>query len=655
MSQEDSNNNTARSSSNSSNHSLPIDSSTTHIQEDHPTRNDLIIAEPPTATATPKVSSNCNGLKDTNRMEYPHDDGNILHEVQPESLIPTSNIVPSHSVIMDIHNDNNNNSDMMVVGTSPMSPRSPSQPLLSSSNSNACDALSTTTTSYCTTPSSPIPKHDLAIQPSTSSRPKSSSSNDAQSRSSSAVERRLSAARFLKLEKDGKSGVNQSITSLKTPMSSNSKTKSRNNFRIRTCFGMLELGRVKLCNLLSLMVNLVAFVVLSVIIIGGYIGQTKIQELVSGNLGLDTELNRAEMISACRAAAFSNFNATIAARYLAYYNSTYQKFMANVKIILDRVPIEMQYNIVNNISFYDMRTAKAMALESKALSFVRKKNYTAAMDTLESAQYKNYLEGFKEELQPLVEYVLGNTARLQELTTTTMTVCLVVIVSSIVIVIPTVIASLTVSIRKDSSNVKKLKKIKTYLLKDTMRDPKTRNQFKNFCKQELSLDNYHLLEKVNDYKVLCDKSIDIQVYLFDQSDTLSDVASEQSATTNGSTNQPKKKKKKVYTEKDFVAVEKKKYEIAFEIFTDYLDVRGDKSVNINKSLADRVKQCLDIFATGQSEQLPDNLFENVESEICLLLLDTHRRFIASLECQKQNKMEVLAKLKLSKKSQVNQQ
>ncbi|KAF0973503.1 hypothetical protein FDP41_008207 [Naegleria fowleri] len=588
------------------------------------------------------------------------------NDIQLDTVIRTNNIESNTSTSTN-HNDVNNSlqepslicistsyttspnvvsalNDHLILGTSPtLTPRTPSQPLLTTSN--ACDAT-------CTTPSSPI----SLDREQTSIRPKSPSSSN-EGKSSSTFDRRLSDARLFRLEKDSKSGVNQSVISLKTPMSSHSKNKSTDNFRIRTCFGILELGRVKLCNLLSLMVNLLAFVILTVFIVGGYAGQTKIQELVSDDLGPITELNRIEMISACRASAFSNFNPIISANYSNQYNVSLQKFLTNVELILERIPYETYYNVVRNISFEDMRTVKAMILESKVLSYVKEGNYTMAMATLESPQYKYYLEGFKEELQPLVDYVHETKVKLQKLTMTVMTVCLVVIVVSIVIVIPTVIASLAMSFRKDSSNIKKLKKIKTYLLKDTMKDAKARSQFKNFCKQELSLDNYQLLEKINDFKVLCDKCIDIQVYLFDQSDTsVSDVGSEQSATTSGTENSTsKKKKKKMYTEKDYIAIEKKKYEIAFEIYTDYLDVRGDKSVNINKQLADRVKHSLDFFATGQSEQLPENLFDQVESEICLLLLDTHRRFITSLENQKQNKMELLTKLKLSQKTQVKQQ
>ena len=172
---------------------------------------------------------------------------------------------------------------------------------------------------------------------------------------------------------------------------------------------------------------------------------------------------------------------------------------------------------------------------------------------------------------------------------------------------------------------------------DTFRDDKLRNLFKNHCKQEMSLDNFLLLDKITDYKCLCEKSFDIQVYLYDSDLSLSDGVSEASSATETK----KKKKKKGYTEKDLAEIEKKKYEIAFEIFTDFLDVHGEKSVNINKQVGDKVKQQLDFFATGQNEHLGDQLFDGVESEICILMLDTHHRFKQTVEFQKQTQKEAL--------------
>ncbi|EFC35753.1 predicted protein [Naegleria gruberi] len=185
-----------------------------------------------------------------------------------------------------------------------------------------------------------------------------------------------------------------------------------------------------------------------------------------------------------------------------------------------------------------------------------------------------------------------------------------------------------------------------------MRDNKLRKLFRDHCKQEMSLDNYLLLDKITDYKILCEKSFEIQVFLYDDmspnshSDSLSDSGSSATANSSNLDHQHKKKKKKGYTEKDLHEIEKKKYEIAFEIYTDFLDINGDKSVNINKSAADRVKEQLDYFASGENEHLTDTLFDNVESEICVLMLDTHHRFKQTVEFQKQTQKQHVKKNKV---------
>ena len=52
-----------------------------------------------------------------------------------------------------------------------------------------------------------------------------------------------------------------------------------------------------------------------------------------------------------------------------------------------------------------------------------------------------------------------------------------------------------------------------------------------------------LLEKINDYKKLCERRFDIQVYLYD-TDVLSDPTNESTTSSNISDEKEKKKKRK---------------------------------------------------------------------------------------------------------------
>ncbi|EFC38877.1 predicted protein [Naegleria gruberi] len=436
---------------------------------------------------------------------------------------------------------------------------------------------------------------------------------------------------------------------------SKTTTKSHSSttmLKIRTCFGStIELTPVKFLNLSSLIVNFLAFMALLILIVAYYVVNSELQTAI-GSMDLNITLYRERMVAACRSSVYTNNNLQLTANYTAKYETSKTKFNTEITKMLAYLPTNLRYTYTHNVSVADLRTSKAIALETQMLELANIGNYSYAMTLLESDAYKYDIAGYSEEFQPTVDYLneLEDSSRSVNVTITT--ISLIVVCVSICIVLPSVIASIIVSIRKDASNTKKLKAANAFLLMDTMRDNKLRKLFRDHCKQELSLDNYLLLDKITDYKILCEKSFEIQVFLYDDmspnshSDSLSDSGSSATANSSNLDHQHKKKKKKGYTEKDLHEIEKKKYEIAFEIYTDFLDINGDKSVNINKSAADRVKEQLDYFASGENEHLTDTLFDNVESEICVLMLDTHHRFKQTVEFQKQTQKQHVKKNKV---------
>ncbi|KAF0983390.1 hypothetical protein FDP41_010455 [Naegleria fowleri] len=437
-----------------------------------------------------------------------------------------------------------------------------------------------------------------------------------------------SAATSSKTKRSGSSGRSGSAT-------------GSDAIRIHTRCGTFELSWLKVLSLMSLIVNLIAFLVLGGLILAGYLTQS---DYSTNWFGLDTDTSyyREMMVASCRAAVFSNSNPVITANYSARYYDWQKKFTANAQSVQKRVPPSLQYTVSHNISVMELRTSKAVATEFAALALAGTGNYSTAMTLIESDVYKFNLEGYSVEFQPMVNYVKSKRDEGSNYSLLVTTISLVVICVSLLVVIPTVVASIGLSLRKDSVNTKKLQKVKAHLLMDTMKDNKLRELFKAHCKQELSLENFLLLDKITDYKKLCERSFEIQVYLYDNDQTTSDATSEGGL----SVEQPKKKKKG-FTEKDLINIEKKKYEIAFEIYSDFLEVNGEHSVNLNKQMIDRVKEHLDFFATGQNEHLADGIFDGVENEICILMLDTHARFVQSVQFQKQLRKEALTTFKIT--------
>lgn len=444
---------------------------------------------------------------------------------------------------------------------------------------------------------------------------------------------------------DSKSHVPSTATSGKSPSRTQSNTNSKTSssehgLLIKTCCGTVELSCLKVVNVFSLLVNLVAFLALGVIIVVSYSGGQAYSAVLDG-LDSDTTVYRQMMIATARSAAFCNFTTSISRNYSIAYYKYYQKFLSNINVILKVVPKELQYPIVHNLTLNELRTSQAIAMEHLALNQSASGNFLAAMNILESDSYKYNLDGYDSEFKPLVDYLNDLDAERDKFSILTTTLSLVVICVSVSIVIPVVLGSIGFSLKRDSSNSKKLKQLKATQLSETMKDKKSRELFRAHCASEYSLENFMLLDKITDYKEYSERSFQIQEYLYDN-----DPSEETASTTtsaSSSEQQPKRKKKKGFTEKDLIQIEKKKFEIAFEIYSEYLDVHGDKAVNINKQAAEAVKEHLDFYATGQSEHLPDQLFDSIYNEICILMLDSHYRFIMNQAANKQAKKEQIRK------------
>ena len=435
-------------------------------------------------------------------------------------------------------------------------------------------------------------------------------------------------------------------SSLKTPRSS-SVTKFYNRaFKIHTCCGVMELNCLKMTSMLALFVSLIAFCLLMAAVAFNY---SVVDNLYSniGALQTDATYYRDLMKLSCRVSVVSEYNRTLALEYADLFMTYHDKYYEVLNVLLVSVPEDVVYSKRNNMSREDVRSRKAVKEELSVIEMVRSSNYSQAITILDSPLYQYYLAGYPEEIQPVLDYVINMQAVVAEEDLGTTLASLIILVVSIVIVVPVLIAYIVLSVRKDTTKEKQLRQVRKYMLMDTINDSALCEKFKEFCKIERSEENFAVLEKINDYKKLCEKSFDIQVFLFD-TDILSgsDQFSETTTTTSNEDSSKKKKNiKKGFTEKDLSDIEKRKFEIAFEIHTDFLDVRGERSVNTSKQVADNVKQFLDYFAKGENESLPENLFEIVETEMCVLMMDTHRRFKIFVEQQLKEKRKILSTIK----------
>ena len=435
-----------------------------------------------------------------------------------------------------------------------------------------------------------------------------------------------------------KQSASKSTTSRSKTVSSLKSRDSDIIFTIHTCVGKIQLSKLRLFSLVSLFINLASFVILAGLIIAAFVLQDQYNNFWEG-LDTDTTYYRQRMISASRMSVFSNGDKATTKLYYDEYVVYMWKFSNNTGLFKTVVPESVRNAALKGKTNPELDTTKAVYQEQGAMFLAMAGNYTTAMYLLNSATYKTYLAGYDSEFQIMVDYVQSAKKQAQNVSVVMVTVSLAVILFSLVLVVPVIISSFVVSIKKDESVNRKLNQARTFLLIDTMQHAKMRQLFRKHCETELSLENFQLLEKITDYKMYCERSFEIQEYLYEsseRSDTISDISAE---------NKKKGYAKKKFNEKDLLECEKKKYEIAFEIYSEFLDVRGEKSVNLNKQITEKVKQHLDLFATGQNEHLIDSLFEQVEAETCIVMLDSHHRFKQTIEFQKQAKKDIITSKK----------
>ena len=266
-----------------------------------------------------------------------------------------------------------------------------------------------------------------------------------------------------------------------------------------------------------------------------------------------------------------------------------------------------------------------------------------AIDTVNSQDYKDTDNLFYSGLTSLLNYVVTSEQSKDNSVIASNLVQLVIIVIALVIVLPVLVFVFTYAINRDSLYLEKIRRANSIMLLDTIADSNLRSLFKAHCEKEKSTENFLLLEKIHNYKAMCERVDDLNMKLYGDS-TISDTASASSKTDSTATAEsvPKLKKEQVAKyEKELNEMEGKKYELAFEIYSYHLDINGDMAANVTKSKCDKVKVQLDNYNTKQIESLPLDLFKQIEKEVCLTMMDTHNRFKSSIAFQKEMKIHKL--------------
>ncbi|EFC47555.1 RGS domain-containing protein [Naegleria gruberi] len=440
--------------------------------------------------------------------------------------------------------------------------------------------------------------------------------------------------------------VTQSQVNLVNPSESgrSGSSFSQSKITLRTCCGVVELTSMKLACLLGMMVTVVGLVVLAAVAIAAFITASSKSTDILIAVGKVTSLFESSNSLVLKytfvgaAADLSMYNS-----YQFNYKNSTQEMKTLLQTILRNLDDASIQKTFNSTSIEASNTLDS--LNSQTMIMVFQDQKADAQAKISSDSYNTILKTFEGGLDQLVSFVQTKEKEKDTQVLAITLVQLVVIVVSLFVILPIIVFVFTYAINRDSLYLDKIRRANAIMLMDTMEDDGLRALFKIHCEKEKSVENYLLLEKIQYFRSLCERSLDLQMRLFGDNNVLSDISSDIS----GDSAQSSKKKKESPLEKEYAEVEAKKYEVAFEIFTEFLEVTGDMAVNISHVLVDAVKDKLDKFNDKQIETLPEDMFNILEKETCLVMMDTHHRFKQSLAFQREMKIDKIKVDKLKKK------
>ena len=433
--------------------------------------------------------------------------------------------------------------------------------------------------------------------------------------------------------------------------------------KIRTCWGTIELSWLRTLSLLSLLVNFAAFCLLVAILAEIYVSQknndfTIVEYTVDAARFRDLithGVKSATMYSLClpllntSSIAGNLTNAEFTQKMVAKEKAIFDRYYARFGTFLDKVFNLLTSEDIQSLNFdtRDYTNATSLLMETEIMGLVNQGRSFEAFSILMNSTYQSISET-TNKLEPIVKYVNEKELNINKKLTDESLASLVVVCVSMSIVIPVVILTLICALNRDSVHRRRLRKAKAIMLLDTLSDANLRELFKAHCVKEFSSENFNCLVKIASYKQLCDKSWEIKTVLYDDNksvssggDTTSVTGSVASSVISDETTKKKNKKQKnMYSECDLEEVEKQKSEVAFEIYSEFLELHGEQAVNISKKLVEPIKTEID--ACNNKEHgivfLSDSLFDTVEQELAIVMLDSHQRFKQSMAFQRKMKI-----------------
>ncbi|KAG2373767.1 hypothetical protein C9374_011856 [Naegleria lovaniensis] len=386
--------------------------------------------------------------------------------------------------------------------------------------------------------------------------------------------------------------------------------------KIHTCCGrMIKLNLMKILSLSAMAVNILAFVAIAAVMINAYIIQSDLDAdilLLRGDLSSFSEKTKC----AVQLTAYGNKTTYLETYYLNVVNVTYGLKQLKTQLLPPHLYILNDTN------------EPTLEMDNMIIDFVTKGQPAPAIALLESKEYVQKRQLFNNFMSNVLQYSSGVAESKNSYILIAGIVNLTLVVTALVVVVPIVIIVFAMAIRKERKSSKKLKKATGLMLMDTMEDDKEKLKFKEFCQQEGGMEVFTFIDKTLDYEKLCEKQEEIlkrhphvltQLQQREQIATSVDQSKKKYKTKSKDANSTTSLNTPSFSSEQlqWKEIEKEKYELVFEIFTEYLDGDvGECPLVVSGDIHDTLMNQMDQFDVDRVQTyLKSNLFDQIQKEV----------------------------------------
>ena len=404
-------------------------------------------------------------------------------------------------------------------------------------------------------------------------------------------------------------------------------TRKKPKFACHTCCGVIEMNSLKLACLIGLIVTSIAFLAIGVTSIVSF--STSMSKNAEVMLDYSTVTESFEIMNALLVKAV--YSGKVATSDLALYENRKTLLQNTLLNIIRHVGGEGFAMSFNSTSID--ASNKMIQMNAQLFLLVKFDQANEAVTRFESEIYTNTKEQYSAGLKVLLKYLEEEENYAYSNMLASNCVQLLVVGVSLVVVVPILVFLVMFAIRRDNNYLENLRKANAIMLMDTMADEKLRHLFKLHCEKELSLENFLLLEKIQEYRMWCRKATDLHEKICKQ--VVQDVSSSKS------TSAASLKKNSTKYNNEYQERQAKKEKIARFIYSNFMLLSGPMAVNISNRQTNDVRTQLEGVKNTSLVALPDDLFDPLEREMLLTMLDTHHRFKQSLAFQRKMNLNVV--------------